>query len=182
MCSSGERYDRQYWRELERAMRETGDFSDGRRLKHFALRQTYYAKRAVVYPATEGYVPRQKIWGYGAILKTKDPEWVELGLVYVAPERRRKGWSRRIVQQLVDDVPSDTRVFAITSKPVMMKVLDSCGFEPVTAKTTPDVSVWGLRVGLKNEIGSNGRLPESALTILLPNPVEGERWLFMRKA
>ncbi len=174
--------DNEYWRRLHEAMEASGDFWGGRRMRPPALRQHHYAGRAVVYPATNGRVPRSPIWGYGTLLKTRLPDWMELGLVYVAPNERGKGWSRKIVQELLGRVPAGKSIFSITSKGEMMHVLDSYGFEPVTTQIMPDVSTWAEGVGLKRVNSDEDRLPASALWPLSPNPVEGERWLFVRRA
>ncbi|MEK7133695.1 MAG: hypothetical protein AAB804_01330 [Patescibacteria group bacterium] len=162
-----------YWEMLEQAMRETGEFNLAR-LKHTKLRQAHYAGRAVVLPATDGYVPRSRIWAYAARLRTKDPLWQELAWFYVVADCAGNGILRSIVNQLVAEAPPEIKFWGISKKSAAMRVFGQHDLVAVTKYNMRDVEEWATRVGFRD------RLPETALRMDPPDPKDGERWLFVQ--
>lgn len=162
-----------YWMLLEQDMRATGEFNLSR-LKQVLLRQTYYAGRAVVRPATDGCVPRERIWAYAARLKTKDPKYQELAWFYVRKDKEGNKVLSEIVDELIAGAPPDVIFWGISKKVAAMSVFGRHGLVAVTKHNMPNVEEWAARIGLGD------RLPESALWTSPPEPKEGERWLFVQ--
>ncbi len=164
-----------YWVLLVEEMRETGDFNVAR-LKQALLRQTHYAERSVTLPRTDNFVPRQPIFAHIARLKTQDEGCQEIALAFVRKDKEGNGYLSEIIEELLAKAPPGFDYFGITKKAPVSKVFVRHGLMPITKAVMPDVEEWATRVGLGD------RLPENALRTDPPNPIEGERWLFIRIA
>jgi len=160
-----------YWELLEIDMRKTGKFNPNR-LKHVLLRQTCYAGRMEVRPATDGHVPREQIWACAARLKTKDPKFQELAWFYVQEGKEGNGALRDIVDNLIAKAPADIKYFGFSTELPAWKVFMRHGLVAITKYSFPGVEEWAKRLGIYD------RLPETAFRTDPPAPKEGERWLF----
>ena len=106
------------------------------------------------------------LWPTNALL-------VELGTIYVHPDKRGNGYQQEIVNGLLALVPGGMRPFFITHNGCLMKRARQNGFAPITTGTYPDILMCAVRAGIVCRLPPSIHSEEAI-------PVPGERWFFMR--
>jgi len=166
------------WQILYDEMIASGEFHpDG--LTVTQLMRDYLSHRAVV--RTEG----DRIVSYGAvqIYPSEDAHlhgpYCELRRIWVAPRLRKTSrLCEDVVEMLLTVVrmqgPNGGRPFCITKSLALGCVVGKYDFKPMTTLMMPHVGRWSKKIGLGD------RLPDTALGTDMANPLEGERWLYLK--
>lgn len=97
------------WDVLSERMRRTNVFM-GSRIASASLQGAAEAGRAVWHEE----VPGGAIIGYAGIWDTPDPEWLELGAIWVAEEHRRKGLGSDLYERRLAILPSGYNICVLT--------------------------------------------------------------------
>lgn len=165
----------QKWIDLARAMNRRGVYY-GPPLRPIDLSKAFWAKRAVIRPRPHNdyYFAPGPIKAYVARRKSQHLLWQEISRAFVCEESENNGVMSDIVYELVARTPREIQLFSITKVIPTMKVFERCHLLPITKTVMPDVAKWAKCCGLGD------RLPETALSTDVPNPIEGDRWLFIR--
>jgi len=162
------------WADLVRRMKETGMFREDRMDPRFVA-SNYYAGRAVLRgpnPSRRGTPAR--IEAYTALVKTRDPNWFEIALMYVDEKLQGNGVAKGLLTEVRTKKPG-AKFFLISRDPAVWALARGAGFDPVTKRFFPEVEDWAKRLGLGEW------LPDTALRDTVPRLNREERWLFRKK-
>ena len=175
------------WIQLREEMAATGKFYLPR-LTARILCINYHAGRAVVRFRPEYALPT--VYTYITWLKTKDQNWVEIALGYVASDKGGNGVLREIFGELLDKLPDhpgfedwerfpkppQAKSFLIARYDTSMwHMALRFGYRPITKFQMPNVVEWSKRVGMPED-----RLPESATCDNPHHDKSDQRWLMVR--